>query len=106
MQQVLFYVPLIHLPVYGYGLMLFCAFVGCTLLAKRLCKREGIDGNMISDLTIWLFVAGILGGRLVYVIQYWNEFPNWYWHSITDNLLFRFISLWDGGLVLYGALFG
>ena len=130
MQQILFHIPILNIPVYGYGLMLFCAFIGCTWLARRLCKREGIDacmfatvaetltvvmpvrkrqgndGGMVADLAIWLFVSGILGGRLVFVIQYWSIFPDYYWNSITDNLPLRIISLWDGGLVLYGALFG
>ena len=46
-------------------MMLFLAFIFCGALAKRLCKREGIDGNLIPDLIIWLFVAGIAGGRML-----------------------------------------
>ena len=106
MQQILFHIPIVNIPVYGYGMMLFFAFIGCTWLARRLCKREGIDGAMIPDLAIWLFVAGIAGGRLVFVIQYWSSFPAYYWNSFGDNLPVKIISLWDGGLVLYGALFG
>src|SRR5438309_11202920 len=106
MRQILFHIPIINLPVYGYGLMLFMAYLLCTALARRLCKREGIDGTLIPDLAIWLFVAGILGGRAVFVIQYWHRFNSWYWESITDNALVKLISLWDGGLVLYGAIGG
>src|ERR1700716_1780910 len=108
MQQVLFHIPILNVPIYGYGMMLFFAFICCSALAKRLCKREGIDGKMIPDLAICLFISGILGGRVVYVVQYWekNHFDTWYWNSWTDNALVHLISLWDGGLVLYGALFG
>ena len=63
MQQILFYVPIIGIPVYGYGLMLFCAFLGCSWLAQRMCRREGIDPTLIPDLVIWLFVVGIAGGH-------------------------------------------
>ncbi len=97
MQQVLF--RIFGIPIYGYGLMLFFAFIGCSWLARRLCRREGIDGKMIPDLAICLFVTGILGGRIVYVIQYWSDF-----NVGADPL--KLIRLWDGGLVLYGALFG
>lgn len=96
MQQILFHIPIIGIPVYGYGLMLFFAFLGCNWLAQRMCRREGIDPALIPDLVIWLFVVGIAGGRLVYVIVSWNTFPTWQ----------RMFALWDGGLVLYGALLG
>lgn len=96
------------IPIYGYGMMLFFAFVGCSWLARRLCRREGIDGKFIPDLAICLFITGIAGGRVVFVAQYWeeNQFNVWHWTSVTDNAVVRLISLWDGGLVLYGALFG
>ena len=111
MRPVLFTLPLsaIHgslpdLPIYGYGLMLFLAYLFCTALARRLCKREGIEGTLIPDLAIWLFVAGIVGGRIVFVIQYWRADEN---HPGFENRpLLDVIKLWDGGLVLYGALIG
>ncbi len=96
MQQILFHIPIFGIPVYGYGLMLFFAFLGCSWLAQRMCRREGINPALIPDLVIWLFVVGIAGGRVVYVIQYWQTFPTWQ----------KMFALWDGGLVLYGALFG
>jgi phosphatidylglycerol---prolipoprotein diacylglyceryl transferase len=102
MRQVLFDIPLDwlhagwHIPIYGYGLMLFLAYLLCTALARRLCKWQGIDGTLMNDLAIWLFVSGILGGRLVFVIQYWHTFKDW-------TQIFRIM---DGGLVLYGALIG
>ncbi len=102
MRQVLFDIPLEwlhagwHIPIYGYGLMLFFAYLLCTTLGKLFCRREGIDGQIIPDLAIWLFVGGILGGRIVFVIQFWHQFTD-AWHIIR---------LWDGGLVLYGSLAG
>jgi phosphatidylglycerol:prolipoprotein diacylglycerol transferase len=90
------------IPVYGYGLMLFFAFIFCNLLARRLCTREGIDPNIVPDLAIWLFVSGIVGGRLVFVIQYWNDPEMGFAHRPLSDV----VKLWDGGLVLYGAIFG
>jgi phosphatidylglycerol:prolipoprotein diacylglycerol transferase len=104
MRQILFHIPIINLPVYGYGLMLFFAFIGCSWLARRLCKREGIDGTMIPDVAIWLFVAGIIGGRLWFVVWYWRVSPPHV--GFADRPFLDVIKLWDGGLILYGALFG
>jgi phosphatidylglycerol---prolipoprotein diacylglyceryl transferase len=87
-----------EIPVYGYGLMLFFAFIGCIWLARRLCKREDINDAMIPDLAIWLFVSGIIGGRVVFVATKWEEFQ--------QRPFWEMVKLWDGGLVLYGALFG
>lgn len=117
MRQTLFVIPLHdwlglsflpNVPVYGYGMMLFFAFLFCNLLARRLFRREGYDPDLVLDLLIWLFVAGIAGGRILYVTQYWydRQFNEWFWDSITNNSIVRIIALWDGGLVFYGAIFG
>ena len=77
MRQVLFYIP-IHifpnlpdgLPIYGYGFMLFLAFVACIFLSSWLARKEGIPKEMLQDLAIWIFVCGILGARITFMIQY------------------------------------
>jgi phosphatidylglycerol:prolipoprotein diacylglycerol transferase len=104
MLQVLFYIPLHSvsaslpdIPVYGYGMMLFLAYVLCSWLAGRLATREGIDRKVFSDLAIVLFVSGIIGARATFVIQEWPSFANDWW---------RIFYLWDGGLVLYGSIIG
>jgi phosphatidylglycerol:prolipoprotein diacylglycerol transferase len=104
MRQVLFYVPLHYLssslpdvPVYGYGMMLFLAFVLCGWLAGRLARREGIDTGILPDMAVVLFITGILGARLTFVIQEWPSFAGNWW---------RVFALWDGGLVFYGSIFG
>ncbi len=80
-------------PIYGYGLMLFLAFVCCTWLAGRLAQREGIAKEHIQDLAIYLFVGGILGSRVVFMLQF--GLP-----------LSHFFNIWEGGLVFYGGMFG
>jgi phosphatidylglycerol:prolipoprotein diacylglycerol transferase len=107
MRQVLFYIPLHDiipalpdLPLYGYGMMLFLAFILCSWLAGRLARREGIDPKILPDLAIWLFVTGILGARITFIIQEWPTF-----FGEGRNPL-RVFYLWDGGLVLYGSLIG
>src|SRR5215831_2731441 len=105
MRQILFVIPLHdwtgiawmpNIPLYGYGLMLFLAYVLCTALGKRLCKREGIDPNVIPDLTIWLFLAGIIGARTVFVWEYWD--PTFV--SPDHN----YAPLWSGLIALAGFL--
>ena len=95
MRQVLFTIPP-GIPIYGYGAMLFLAFVGCIWLAKRLGKREGIHPDVFSDLALWLFLFGILGARLTFVIEEWKNFRS----------IWQIVAIWDGGLVFYGSIFG
>jgi phosphatidylglycerol---prolipoprotein diacylglyceryl transferase len=96
MQQVLFHVPILGWPIYGYGFMLFCAYVGCMWLAVRLARRVGVPKEPIQDLAVWLFITGILGARLTYIVEYWDKFQGWG----------QFFAVWDGGLVFYGSVFG
>ena len=95
MRQVLFTNPP-GIPIYGYGAMLFLAFVGCIWLAKRLGRREGIHPDVFSDLALWLFLFGILGARLTFVIEEWKNFRS----------IWQIVAIWDGGLVFYGSIFG
>jgi prolipoprotein diacylglyceryltransferase len=93
MQQVLFRIPYLDIPIYGYGTMLFLAFVFCTSLAVRLGRREGIPKERVQDLAIWVFIGGVIGCRVVFMIQYHTPFWDFY-------------KLWDGGLVFYGGPIG
>src|SRR5262249_32514251 len=51
------------IPVYGFGMMLFLAFLACTWLGGRRGEREGISRETIQDIAIWVFVGGLLGAR-------------------------------------------
>jgi len=93
MRQVLFRIPFIDLPIFGYGAMLFVAFVFAVWVAARLAVREKINPQKIMDLAAWLLLGGLAGGRITYMIQYGVP--------ITD-----FYRIWEGGLVFYGAAAG
>jgi phosphatidylglycerol:prolipoprotein diacylglycerol transferase len=99
MQQVLFRIPIKFgwfpdgIPVYGFGLMLFLAFILCTWLAGWRARKVGVKPELVQDLAIWVFVGGLLGARIVYMIQYgvpWSDF----------------FKIWEGGIVFYGSLLG
>ncbi|MFN3821211.1 MAG: prolipoprotein diacylglyceryl transferase [bacterium] len=60
--------------LHSYGLMVFLAFALGWWLAMRRGKREGINPAVISDLTLWIMVSGLLGARLTYVAGHLSEF--------------------------------
>jgi phosphatidylglycerol:prolipoprotein diacylglycerol transferase len=96
MRQILFTIPILNLPIYGYGAMLVLAFASATMLAAWRAKREKLDPELVLDMAFWLFAGGLLGARLFYVVQYRDGF-----HSPLD-----FFKFWNGGIVYYGGVFG
>lgn len=76
--------------------MLCIAVYGCAWLAARRMQAKGGDPQSIWDLAFWLFVFGILGARLFFIIQYRSQFKTW-----TD-----YLAVWEGGLVVYGSAIG
>jgi len=98
MRQVLFTIPVFGgVPVFGYGAMLFLAFIVSTQLAAWRAKREKIDPELLYDLALWMFIGGLVGARLFYVVEYWGDKI----HSVAD--IFR---IWQGGIVFYGSIMG
>jgi phosphatidylglycerol:prolipoprotein diacylglycerol transferase len=90
------------LPIQGYGVMLLIAVVTSTGLLAWRAKRYGFDPDMMVSLVFWGFVPGIVGARLFYVIQYWENFhqPGQSFAVTLGNIL----SFNHGGLVVYGSL--
>jgi prolipoprotein diacylglyceryltransferase len=108
MQQVLFWIPITiwnphGIPVYGYGMMLFLAFIVCTWLAGRRAEREEVGKEVIQDLAIWVFLGGLLGSRIVYLLTL-PEAQRPY----TDvwGFIKELPRIWDGGVVFYGGAIG
>src|SRR5262249_3986791 len=102
MQQVLFRIPIPgwgSIPIYGFGMMLFLAFVICTWLGTRRARKENIPSETIQDLAIWVFFSGIVGPRLVFMLVEHGPAPLW-------EFMVDFVKIWDGGLVYYGSLAG
>ncbi len=103
MRQVLFRIPIFGgVPIYGFGVMLLTAFLACIWLAKRRAARVGIDRTVIEDLAIYIFGGGILGARICYLLLH-DGLKNV--NSIWDFIV-RLFSIWDGGIIFYGAVIG
>jgi phosphatidylglycerol:prolipoprotein diacylglycerol transferase len=56
-----------------YGIMIAVAVVLMIAITYREAKRLGITRDLFS-LFIWCIVGGLVGGRLAYVIFYWEHF--------------------------------
>lgn len=87
-----------RLPIYGFGMMLFLAFLVCTALAGRRAESEGVAREHIQDVVIWLFVGGLIGARITFLSAEK--------HLSFAEMLGEFWKIWDGGIVLYGSVLG
>lgn len=109
MQQVLFNIPILKgvagpdgIPIYGFGAMLFVTFVVCTMWLSRRAGKVGMPPERTQDMAIWMFVSGIIGARVLYMIQYANQFPD----QSIGGLAMAFFQIWKGGIIFYGSAFG
>jgi phosphatidylglycerol---prolipoprotein diacylglyceryl transferase len=90
-------------PVRGYGVMLLLAIVAGVGLAMYRAQQGGLNPEVIISLAIWMVISGIIGARLFYVIEYWQQ--NFAGRSPRDTLL-EIVNVPEGGLVVYGGLIG
>lgn len=81
--------------LYSYGLMIAIGFMVAITLASRRAKRLGLDPERIQSLGLVTLVSGLVGGRLGYVVLYWDFY--------LQNPL-EILRLDHGGLVFYGGL--
>ena len=98
MWQVLFTIPIFGgVKVFGYGMMLFLAFLASMNVAAFCAKKSGLNPEVIYDLSLGVFLGGLIGARLFYVAQYWGTKI----HGVGE-----IFQIWKGGVVLYGSIIG
>jgi phosphatidylglycerol:prolipoprotein diacylglycerol transferase len=61
-----------------------------------------LDIEVVIGLATWMFVGGIVGARLFFVVQKWDEFA----FENPLDMVIGFVNLAEGGLVVYGSFFG
>ncbi|MEE8143481.1 MAG: prolipoprotein diacylglyceryl transferase, partial [Planctomycetota bacterium] len=86
-----------ELPIYGYGMMVLVGFLAGTWVFQRGARRHGWDSTTIGDMSMWMVLMGLVGGRVFYYVQFYDQdFRGEGWFSI--------FKIWEGGLVLYGGI--
>ncbi len=85
------------LKIHTYGLMIVTGFLVGLYFVQKEARRQGINPERIVDVSFWGLGAGLLGGRIVYIITRWDYFSQ----HVAEVLYF-----WEGGLVFYGGFIG
>src|SRR5260221_6759790 len=59
------------------------------LIAGRRWEARGGSRELVYDVALWAFPAGLIGGRLYFLATSWSEVPPHWWGPF---------AVWDGGL--------
>ncbi|MCK4624238.1 MAG: prolipoprotein diacylglyceryl transferase [Phycisphaerae bacterium] len=89
----------VALRIYGYGLMLVLGFICSTFLARRRAKRFGESPDVIVTVGLLSLVSGIVGARLAYVIEKWQDQFAW-----RSDPMGEILDITSGGLIYFGGV--
>jgi phosphatidylglycerol---prolipoprotein diacylglyceryl transferase len=82
-----------------YGLMYVVAIVMGLWVIRGYTARLGISNEVKYRVLWWCIVAGLIGGRLYFVIQQ----PNFVSYYLTNPQ--HILATWEGGMAFFGAIF-
>ena len=85
---------LFGIGVHWYGILIVIGMLLGVWLSSREMEHKGMNGEVISDLALWVLPLGVVGARLWYVIFEPQRF-----HSLFD-----IINLRSGGLAIQGGV--
>ncbi len=80
--------------VYSYGLMLGIGFIISSALLGKELRRRGMDAGLGNSITLLAIVFGVIGSKLLYVLENWAIFLR------SPGILWS-----PGGLTFYGGFF-
>ncbi len=83
--------------LHTYGFLLAVAFLAGLWVASRQAKRAGLDANRVTDMAVWVLIAGLVGAKIMLL------FVDWGHYSTHPRDL---VSLFQSGGVFYGGLLG
>ena len=102
-------VPGLGVPIRGYGFCLLLAILAALGLVQLLAKRQSIPSEKALSLCFWAVISGIIGARLFYVTEYWQEMlldEQTRQFLPFSTLVSRILNVPDGGLVVFGSVLG
>ena len=80
-----------------HGFFTFVAVATAVILTVRWGRKEGLDGDAILSVSVWCIIGGIIGARLLHVVDFWELYS-------ADPV--RIFQVWGGGIAIYGAIIG
>lgn len=100
MRRILFEIPLpggSYLPIHAFGVLAAAGFLAALWVALDRGRREKLAEAMIWDVWTASLLGGLVGARLLYVVEQWDYFA---------QAPAQMFAIWRGGLVWYGGVAG
>lgn len=80
-----------------HSLFMLIGMVVGVWLPARLAAKAGFSVDTLYSLAFWAVPGGIIGARLVHVIDYWS------YYAANPGAIF---AVWQGGIALWGGILG
>ena len=81
-----------------HGVFTFIAVAVAVYLVVRWGTREGMNADVLYSASMWAIIGGVIGARLLHVIDFWGEV---YQHDFVS-----IFQVWQGGIAIFGAISG
>jgi prolipoprotein diacylglyceryl transferase len=80
-----------------HGVFSVLGILAAARVGQMLLQRDGIPAERVYDMAVWMVVGGLIGARLLFVWENYQQFEgNW----------LRVIQINEGGISQWGGIFG
>lgn len=86
-----------HFSLRWYGVATAVAMIVGFALVTHEAKRKGIPEDALRSMALWVIAAGVVGARLLHVIDNWGYYLANPW---------AVLAVQEGGLAIFGAILG
>jgi prolipoprotein diacylglyceryl transferase len=83
--------------IHAYGIAYVLAVLAAVLVARRRWVAAGGQRELVYEVALWGFPAGLIGGRLYFIATSFSQMPQHWWGPF---------AVWDGGLGIWGGIAG
>jgi prolipoprotein diacylglyceryl transferase len=83
------------LELRAYGALYVVALLAAVAITTRRWEARGGARELVQDVALWGFPAGLIGGRLYYLATSWDRVPDPWWGPL---------AVWKGGLGIWGGI--
>ncbi|HLH65049.1 MAG TPA: prolipoprotein diacylglyceryl transferase [Solirubrobacteraceae bacterium] len=80
---------------HAYGICYVFAVIAAIAISRRRWARVGGDPELIYEIAMWAFPAGLVGGRIYFLITTPSQVPPHWWGPF---------AIWTGGLGIWGGV--
>ncbi|MCL2418879.1 MAG: prolipoprotein diacylglyceryl transferase [Conexibacteraceae bacterium] len=82
---------------HAYGIAYVFAVAAAIFVTRRRWEQDGGDPDIVYGAAWWGFPAGLIGGRIYFLITTPSQIPGHWWGPF---------AIWDGGLGIWGGIAG